>query len=486
MTHCERVSATQDPVRCERDQSAAALVAVSAVFESFGRVLVCLDRDFRIVHTSASIETMCGTKVRNDLERRPVIELLGEEMFAPGGPLRDALERGERREGWRASMTLPDGSTRVVSCSVAPFKHDAQGICDPLVAFVVLLRPAEEDLFSGTGSPIGFSGMIARSPAMTRIFHLVENLQASDATILLSGESGTGKEVLARAIHASSARKEGRFVATNCAALPADLLESELFGHVRGAFTGAIRDRIGRIELAAGGTWLLDEIGDLPLQLQVKLLRLLQEKTYERVGDSHSRKADVRIIAATNVDLRKAIAEGRFREDLYYRLRVVPIEIPPLRERREDIDPLARFLLTRVAARHGRALRFSPEALRVMLRYSWPGNVRELENAIEYAVAVGRGQTIHPEDLPVEIVELTTARMARPATQVAVRTTWLHPSGQAQGEIEALRAALDRHHWQREATARALGISRTTLWRKMREAGLADVETFERDVPLKQ
>jgi len=211
--------------------------------------------------------------------------------------------------------------------------------------------------------------------------------------------------VFARAIHANSTRKGERFVAVNCAALPAELLESELFGHVRGAFTGAVRDRSGRVELASGGTLFLDEIGDVPLQLQVKLLRFLQEKTFEHVGDSHTRKADVRIIAATNVDLRRAIAEGRFREDLYYRLRVVPIEVPPLRERREDIEPLARFLLIRVAGRHGREVRFSADAIRALLRYSWPGNVRELENAIEYAVAVGRGQTIQTEDLPLEILE---------------------------------------------------------------------------------
>jgi transcriptional regulator with PAS, ATPase and Fis domain len=308
---------------------------------------------------------------------------------------------------------------------------------------------------------------------MERIFHLVENLQASDTTILLTGESGTGKEVLAQAIHANSPRRSGRFVATNCAALPADLLESELFGHVRGAFTGAVRDRIGRVELAAGGTLFLDEIGDLPLQLQVKLLRFLQERTFERVGDSHTRKADVRIIAATNVDLRRAIAEGRFREDLYYRLRVVPIEIPPLRARREDIEPLARYLLVRVAAQHGRELRFSPDAIRVLLCYSWPGNVRELENAIEYAVAVGRGQTIQPEDLPVEILE--PPPVMRTSTQ---------PVQFAAPDTDALRVTLEQHHWQREATARALGISRTTLWRKMREAGLADVVTVSTRRPV--
>ncbi len=434
---------------CDREISKAALMAVSAVLESFGRVLICLDRDFRVIHGSSLLTSIAGAQ---SLAGRPVSELLGDELFAERGVLRDALLSGERREGWRASMTLADGSTRIVSCSAAPFQRDGEGICDPDVAYLIILRPAEDDPALGTASPIGFAGMIARSPAMTRLFHLIENLQTSDATILLTGESGTGKEVMAQAIHANSLRRNQRFVAVNCAALPADLLESELFGHVRGAFTGAVRDRIGRVELAAGGTLFLDEIGDLPLQLQVKLLRFLQEKTFERVGESHTRKADVRILAATNADLRRAISEGRFREDLYYRLRVVPVEIPPLRARREDIEPLARHLLVRVAGRHGRELRFSPDAIRAMLRYSWPGNVRELENAIEYAVAVGRGQTLQQEDLPSEIVEpLLPAHVS---------------------ESDALRTALEEHHWNREATARALGIGRTTLWRKMREAGL--------------
>jgi len=450
---------------CEREESAAALIAVSAVLESFGRVLICLDRDFRIVHTSTLLEEMTGAITAESLIGQPVAALLGSELFAADGALRHALERGERREGWRATMALSDGTTRLVSCSAAPFRRDGQGICDPNVAYVIIVRPAEDDPSTGTASPVGFAGMIARSSAMTRLFHLVDNLQASDATILLTGESGTGKEVLAHAIHANSPRRGGRFVAVNCAALPADLLESELFGHVRGAFTGAVRDRIGRVELASGGTLFLDEIGDLPLQLQVKLLRFLQEKTFERVGDSHTRKADVRIIAATNVELRRAIVEGRFREDLYYRLRVVPIEIPPLRARREDIEPLARFLLVRVAGQHGRELRFSADAIRVLLRYSWPGNVRELENAIEYAVAVGRGQTIQPEDLPLEILEPGPAPKTEPHASVAPGAS----------EAEMIRTALEKHHWNREATAHALGIGRTTLWRKMRECGLVNV-----------
>jgi transcriptional regulator with PAS, ATPase and Fis domain len=443
---------------CEPEDRSPALVAVSTVFESFGRGLVCLDRGFRVLHASERLQNLLGEARLRALIGQPVAELLGDELFGADGAMRIFLERGERREGWRAAMRI-GGESRIVSLSAAPLIHDRYGICDPAVAYVLIIRPAEEEQAEGAG-PTVFSGMIARSSSMSHLFQLVQNLQASDATILLSGESGTGKEVLAHAIHAHSLRANGRFVAVNIAAMPSELLESELFGHVRGAFTGAVRDRTGRVELASGGTLFLDEIGDMPLQLQVRILRFLQEKTFERVGESTTRKADVRVIAATHIDLRKAISEGRFREDLFYRLRVVPLEIPPLRARREDIEPLAQYLLARVATRNGRAMRFSPDAVRALLRYGWPGNVRELENAIEYAVAVGRGQTIQPEDLPVEVT------LALPSAP--------HHLPIARSERDLLVAALDAHHWRREDAAKALGISRTTLWRRMREAGLVD------------
>jgi transcriptional regulator with GAF, ATPase, and Fis domain len=266
-------------------------------------------------------------------------------------------------------------------------------------------------------------------------------------------------------------------VPVNCGALPGELLESELFGHVRGAFTGAVRDRTGRFELAAGGTLFLDEVGDLPLPLQVKLLRVLQERTFERVGESRSRTSDARIIAATNLDLRRAVQEGRFRDDLYYRLRVVPIEIPPLRERRDDIEPLARHLLFRVCGRHDRSLRLAADALRAILDYPWPGNVRELENALEYAVAVCKGQTIHAADLPVEMLHAAEPVRSRgwtdlPFPTAAITAATAATAATAVDERQHLQTALAAHHWRRDATARALGISRTTLWRKMRELDL--------------
>jgi PAS domain S-box-containing protein len=449
----------------------AAMAGVSAIFASLGRVLICLDASLRVVHTSEALREFLGTAA-DDLVGRPVSDVLGEELFGEAGTLREALLRGERREGWRSMLRRGDGSMRLVSVTAAPFLHAVQDPCDPRVVYLLVVRPAEDDQLGGTAAPTVFSGMIARSGAMEQIFTLVQNLESSDATILLTGESGTGKEVLAKAIHEHSPRRKGPFIAVNCAGLPGELLESELFGHVRGSFTGAVRDRIGRFELAARGTLFLDEIGDLPLHLQVKLLRVLQERTFERVGESQTRTADARIIAATHVDLRRAASEGRFREDLYYRLRVVPIEIPPLRTRREDIEPLARYLLARVGARHARELRFSPEAIRSLLHYPWPGNVRELENAIEYAVAVCKGQTLHAEDLPLEVLDAPHAirEDARPRdSSVPLPAVEL---AEASREAELIRSALASHQWRRDGAARSLGMSRTTLWRKMREYGL--------------
>ncbi|MBX7187252.1 MAG: sigma-54 dependent transcriptional regulator [Vicinamibacteria bacterium] len=447
----------------------AAIAGVSAAFASLGRVFICVDNGFRVVHASSLLDRLIGAGASEDAAGRPLADLLGADLFGPAGTLRQLLLAGERREGWRSMLTVGSERPRLVSLTAAPFQSEPGSPCDPRVAYIVVLRPAEEDQTSlGVSSP--FPGLIGRSSAMERILRLVENLEQSEATVLLTGESGTGKEILARTIHAHSPRRNGPFVPVNCGALPGELLESELFGHVRGAFTGAVRERIGRFDLAAGGTLFLDEVGDVPLHLQVKLLRVLQEKTFEPVGQSKSRSADARIIAATNLDLRRAVQEGRFREDLFYRLRVVPIEISPLRERRADIEPLATHLLARVAARQGRALRFSPEALRALLDYAWPGNVRELENALEYAVAVCKGQTMLLEDLPIEL----QPSEAPPANESPLAAPAPAPAPAAPGpDARELTRALEAHRWRRVEAARALGISRATLWRRMREAGLS-------------
>ncbi len=468
MTLLEATATAESCATGSADQERA-FSAVNAAFGSLGRICMALDADFRIRYASDLLETYLGADVAGRVRGLSIESLLGSELFGLDGPLRQALLAGEKREGWRAVLNVADGAARLMSVSAAPLQHDRMGVCDPAARYLVVLRPEEESSVAASGPIAGF-GLIARSPAMTRVFRMIDVLQHSESTVLVTGESGTGKEVMARIIHAHSPRKSGPFVAVNAAALPGELLESELFGHVRGAFTGAVRDRAGRFEAAEDGTLFLDEVGDVPLHLQVKLLRVLQEHTYERVGDSQTRRTNARIIAATNRNLRRLVADGRFREDLYYRLRVFPIELPPLRSRREDIEPMARLLLSRVGSRTGRALRLSPEAVRVLLSHDWPGNVRELENALEFAATVCQGQTLHPEDLPPEIApgpSLAAPPEEPPPSAPRVRGQ----PAQAIPDRELL-AALEQNRWNRVATARALGVSRSTLWRRMRAAAL--------------
>jgi PAS domain S-box-containing protein len=441
---------------------------LDALLESLGRSFVVLDGELKVLACSRSLAALAG--VEPDAVRgAPASLLFGEELFGASGELAQAVLRGERREGWAGSVRTAGGERVGVSLSVGAVA--AEGHCGRMGArAMVMVRPEHDPDDPGEAAP-AFHGMVARSPAMHRIFRLIELLRDTDATVLVTGESGTGKEMVARALHDTSARAHGPFVAVNCAAIPSELLESELFGHVRGAFTGAVRDRPGRFELARGGTLFLDEIGDLAPALQAKLLRVLQEHAYERVGDARPRTADVRVIAATHLNLQRAVAEGRFREDLYYRLRVVPIELPPLRERREDLPPLVHHLMSRIGARRRRALRLSPAALRAVLSHPWPGNVRELENALEYATTVCDGQTVHLADLPAEVALLAASPAPPPAADLAADAAPAPlPALRADEAAEAarIRGALQQAQYRRDDAARLLGMSRTTLWRKIK------------------
>ncbi|TLU83276.1 MAG: sigma-54-dependent Fis family transcriptional regulator [Chlorobium sp.] len=252
----------------------------------------------------------------------------------------------------------------------------------------------------------GFQGIISQSSAMDQVMNIAGRVASSNAAVLITGETGTGKELIAKAVHFSSSRCDKPFIVVNCAALPETLLESELFGHEKGAFTGAERLRRGRFEMAQGGTLFIDEVGEIPLSLQVKLLRVLQEKTFERVGSSTPLTADVRIVAATNRDLEAMIREGSFRADLYYRLNVVSIRIPPLRERRDDIPPLVDTFIRRFSEENGKQINgISREAMDALMKYSWPGNVRELENIVQQSVVLSRSSTITRDDLPIRLSE---------------------------------------------------------------------------------
>jgi len=316
--------------------------------------------------------------------------------------------------------------------------------------------------------------LVGKSSAMQEVFELIEMAAASNANVLITGDTGTGKELAARTIHERSARSGGPLVKVNCSALPEPLLESELFGHAKGAFTGAIKDKIGRFELADGGTLFLDETGDLTPYIQVKLLRFLQEREFERVGENLTRKADVRIIAATNRDLRELVRSGDFREDLYYRLKVFPVHIPPLRERKEDIGALITHFIAKFKASTGKAIAgLTSEAALTMMDYCWPGNIRELENAIEHAFVTCRTDEIGIFDLPLEIrhVELRLNPCPPRRGEQALPFSGSFGTG---GDLskDRLLAVLKDHAGNRGKTAAALGIDRSTLWRHMKRLGL--------------
>ena len=312
-----------------------------------------------------------------------------------------------------------------------------------------------------------FEGLIGKSPAMKRLFQLLETIAATNSTILITGETGTGKEVVARAIHHNSPRRTHRFVALNCSAIPETLLEAEIFGHVRGAFTGAIGNREGRLEQAHRGTLFLDEVGTMSAALQMKLLRVLQEREFERVGDSKTIKVDVRVIAATNSDLQRMVADGQFREDLYYRLNVIPVHIPPLRERRDDIPLLVQHFLEKFRSGGAAAMTVSQEAMRRLMSYTWPGNVRQLENATERAVAFGgsRGQ-IEAADLPPEV-----AGAEPPSVSGSLS---LPEDGMdldafvAKIERELIQRSLERTGGNKGQAAKLLNLKRTTLVEKLK------------------
>ncbi len=315
-----------------------------------------------------------------------------------------------------------------------------------------------------------FEGLVGKSRAMTHLVQLLETVATTSSTILISGETGTGKEVVARAIHHNSPRRLHRFVALNCSAIPETLLEAELFGHIRGAFTGAVGNRQGRLEQAHRGTLFLDEVGTMTAALQMKLLRVLQERTFERIGDSHTTKVDVRVIAATNSDLGRMVADGLFREDLFYRLNVIPVQLPSLRERKEDIPLLVQHFLEKFAAQAGAArgpITFSQEAMRRMMAYVWPGNVRQLENAIERACAFSAGRSqIELSDLPQEVQQAQELALSSPVT--------LPEEGidlerfVANLERELIERSLERTGGNKGQAARLLNLKRTTLVEKLK------------------
>jgi PAS domain S-box-containing protein len=379
----------------------------------------------------------------------------------------------------RCVLTRKDGSTLPFVKNAAVLKDDQGRVVGAVETLTDLSEVLARDrvisrLRRELHREDGFHGLVGRAPAMLQLFELLTSAAASEAPVILYGESGTGKELASAALHRLSPRAPGPFIKVNSAALNQSLLESELFGHVKGAFTGAERTRVGRFEAAHRGTIFLDEIGDLPLQTQAKLLRVLQEKVIEKVGDHRPVPVDVRIITATHQDLSVLMEQGRFREDLFFRINVIPIHLPPLRERREDIPLLVEHFLERSAAKTQKPITgLSRGALELCWRYAWPGNVRELMNVIDYAFVLCPGGAILPEPLPVQITGRSPvpSRPRRPETG---------SSGSQRVSREELIQALHAAQGQKSKAAALLGVSRVTLWKWLKEYNV-QVETVVRD-----
>ncbi|MBI4878987.1 MAG: sigma-54-dependent Fis family transcriptional regulator [Planctomycetes bacterium] len=370
-----------------------------------------------------------------------------------------------------------------VDSAVAAMREGAYHYVTKPINPTVLLKMVEEivekrrlrrevaELRAQLNEKYGFDHMIGRSRSMLEIFEVIRHVAPTRATVLITGESGTGKELVARAIHHASPRRAMPFIAFNCAALPSTLVESELFGHEKGAFTGAFQRRQGLFGAADGGTLLIDEVSDLDIALQAKLLRVLEERCYTPLGSTREIKVDVRIIAASNSDLAQAVRDGRFREDLFYRLKVVQIQPPPLRERREDIPLLAKSFLEAAIQEHGlRELRLDPDAVRLLQSHDWPGNVRELKNTLESAAVLARADVIGPDSLPFALGgERAPAQSDVELFHVGMRMDEL--------ERSAILATLEENGGNRTRAARMLGISLRTLQRKLREYNVQEVKT---------
>ena len=434
------------------------LSELESFLESLAEPHIVFDRQYRIISANEAYRRMSGSA--RSVIGRTCYEVSHHysvpcDQAGESCPLAQSLASGRREKVLHLHYT-PRGE-EYVNIELSPLRDSAGEIA----FFVEKMEPLQ--VARGLDNK---HGLIGRAPRFQEMLGLVARVAPSEATVLLQGESGSGKELVANAIHQASKRAERPFIAVDCSGLPETLFESELFGHERGAFTGATARKVGLIETASGGTLFLDEVGDIPLGMQVKLLRLLETGTYRRVGSTELRKADIRVVSATHRSLREMVAEGSFRQDLYYRLNTFPIAIPPLRERVSDIALLARGLLERLATPRPMHLSAAAEAL--LCTYPFPGNVRELRNVLERASLMCDGEEIGVEHLAREIVEGASA--APP--NIAGGTSAGAPQGLAGLECEALARALAAHSGSRKALAQQLGISERTLYRKLRACGI--------------
>lgn len=419
-----------------------------------------IDKEGKITSFNKAAEIITGYKEKEVIGKSCKI-IFRSECCGDCCPLKQAMKKGKTFSDFEMEILNSKGEIIPVSVSVAPIKDEKGKIIGGVETFrdisalKNLQRKLEEEKFGN---------LIGKSKEMKKIFRIIESVSNASSTVLIEGETGTGKNLVAEAIHYYSDRRDKPFIKVSCAAVPETLLESELFGYKRGAFTGAIKDKPGKFQLANGGTIFLDEISDLPLSLQAKLLRIIEEQEFEPLGGTETIKVNVRIIAATNTNLEKAMREGKFREDLYYRLNVIKISLPPLRKRKEDIPLLVKHFIEKFNKETGKNIKgVSPSVMDLFMEYDWPGNVRQLENAIEHAFIYSTGRTIQLHHLPPDI---------RKYKRDTIREIFSSKKPFREMEKRIIFEALENANWNRDKAAKILGISRITLWRKIKKYNL--------------
>ncbi|GAB7082004.1 sigma-54 dependent transcriptional regulator [Megalodesulfovibrio paquesii] len=463
LLHSARVAlnhkSLQDEKRRLETEKELLRLHLEAIFQSISAAVLTFDKDLQILSANSATHTV----LRLNPDRLP-----GQSCARALGPRHEAfchvveqtLQQAPVRE-FRVELPAGEFPAQTLMLDCSPLQDAGQRRLGAVLLVRDITRLA--GLERALKDRQSFRKIIGKSKQMQDMFQLVEELAKTDTSVLITGPSGTGKELVAEALHMSGPRASQQLVKVNCSALSENLLESELFGHVRGAFTGAVRDKIGRFKLAHRGTIFLDEIGDISPRIQLHLLRVLQEKEFERVGDTDTIKVDVRIIAATNVDLREKVRRGEFREDLFYRLKVVELQLPALKDRREDIPLLLDHFMALFARQLNKHIHgISEEALALIMDYHWPGNIRELKHALEHAFILCRGERIELEHLPKELREAAgagAAGISSPAVSL---------------DVQALRDALVRTGGNKAKAARLLGISRQTIYRKLEEFGIAE------------
>lgn len=478
--YLETLRSTSLALEQEKDKLSVILEAIADGFFTVDPALVVTDASDSLLRFLR--------KRREEVVGRTCPEVFHSDKCETDCPVRWTLQHGASVANCRERVLTAEDEARHILKSTY-LQHDLSGNVSGVIGIV---RDNSElvSLQRQAASLVKAHGFVTKNKHMQEVLDLIQTIKDTDTSILILGESGTGKEMVANAIVQGSVRHGRPFIKINCSALTESLLESELFGHVKGAFTGAIGDKVGKFELADGGTLFLDEVGDMSPPLQAKVLRVLQEKEFERVGGTRTLRVDVRILAATNKDLKEAIRLGTFREDLYYRLHVIPVQIPPMRQRKEDIPLLVNHFIDLFNQKYRRSIQeVSSRALALLVDYPWPGNVRELRNALEYAFVCSQGTVLERPALPVEVQSWNNGRTPRPdasspsapsAVSGAPRSQADKGTAERTGNItlgnrEQILNLLDRFRGNRSRLAKELGIGRTTLWRKLKELGIEEV-----------